>query len=299
MFPILSISDITEIQAKCLQPKLIRNPTLRDLVALVDQINKNTSHPIAPSTLDRPINVAEFPVIITGTVTNPETHQLDHAGWLVQIYGSIHGTPFKGAHIVKLLANLNPCYPSLLPIQIPIMVSSLSSFRKYACNIIDHLSFDRAAFLYIPQTKDIFRLWTMRCLIDLPQTTSIHTCLHHFIPKAPTYAMFTTTAPSPPRKRYRSETHDTQKYSLERSLLTCLNSYYRQYTNLEEALQHLISDSMETFDSLLLLQQSSDQSKRLERLQHIWQQTQQQFYPSSTQTIPQEELYFIHEKDLL
>lgn len=299
MFPILSLSDLSEIQAKCLQPKLIRNPTLRDLVDLIEQINKDTTHPIAPSTLDRPINVADFPVIITGTVDNPDTHQLDHAGWLIQIFGSIHGTPFKGAHIVKLLANLNPCYPSALPIQIPIMVSSLSSFRKYACNIVDHLSFDRAAFLYIPQTKDIFRLWTMRCLIDLPKTESITTCLHHFIPKAPTYAMFNHTAPPPSRKRGRSEIPAAQKYTLERSLLTCLNSYYRQYSNLEEALQHLISDSMETFDSLLLLQQSSDQSKRLERLQFIWQQTQQQFYPTSTQTIPQEEVYFIQEKDLI
>ena len=299
MLPLLSLSDLDEIQTRCLQPKLIRNPTLHTLVDLIHNINSDTEHPICPSTLERPINVAEFPVIITGSVENPMTHLLEHAGWLVQILGSIHNTPFKGAHILKLLANLNPCHPSPIPIQIPIMVSSLSSFRRYGCKIVDHLSFDRAAFLYIPQTHDILRLWTMRCLIDLPQVPSIGMCLHHFIPAAPTYAISSLSQLQSPKKRPRVPAKGSLKYSLERSLLTCLNSYFRQSGNLEEALHLLINDSMDTFDTLLVLQQSSDQSGRLDRLQHIWRTTQEQYYPSATQTLPHEDIYFIEEQDLI
>jgi len=316
-FPLISPEDLNEIHTRCLEPKLIRNPGLQDLVALMQEINQDPHHPITPSTLERPINISQFPIIISGTVQNSTTHEIQHAGWLVHIYGCVNPTPFKGPHVIKLLANLNPDFPSPLPIQIPVLVSSLSSFRKHACGVIDHLSFDRAAFLYIPPTKNIFRLWTMRCLLDLPVIEPTSCCLHHFIPNAPTYALQHLLQPpsipktktktklqlplhSPPLKRTRSpDSYKTLQFSLERSLLTCLNSYYRNTNNLDTAVDTLVTHTLDTIQSLLLLQQVSAHSERLQRLQKIWQSTQEVYYPESTQTIPHEEIYWISEKDLI
>lgn len=303
--PLFTPQNLDDIRDQCLAPKCVRNPTLMDLVHLMDNINTESDCPIQPSTLDQPINLSNFPLVITGTVQHPLSGELTHAGWLVQIYGCINATPFKGPHVVKLLANLSPEFPSPLPIQIPVLVSSLSSFRKYACKTIDHLSFDRATFMYIPQTKQIFRLWTMRCLIDLPRVFPPLCALHHFIPAAPTYALNQISKgiiepqkfeglPDPANSVY-SLLHS----SLERSLLTCLNSYFRITNNLDLSVHVLITHILETIQLLTVLQKKTGRGERAERLHQIWIDTQNQFYPPTTLTLDTDLLLFINEEDIL